>query len=343
MRRINRIGVFGLPALVLLGACEDNTAPELGGNDSELSADALQEVQSSADDQLNGALMEEVRYALETEGAAQPGLLAQAEEAFAAAEIAFASGDASLARAKADEAHLALGTAWMDGLGDVGLDELFERARNLRASLFEENDCVRNIDRVLRVIDRLIAKAEQAVEAGNRARAAAYLWLVGQVVDRACVDVDVDRDDFRALARFGVARANAAVNLAQRLLPDAPTDTQVRLLHRAEHLAEWAERAFQSHHFRRAFALARRGEITALRAVVDVDGVQDEEIRRVHEVAETLLEEAMGIADPTAIQQRLIGMAEKLFVAGVEKLEAGNVRGILSLWRSAVLSLLVIG
>ena len=46
---------------------------------------------------------------------------------------------------------------------------------------------------------------------------------------------------------------------------------------------------------------------------------------------------------PTEIQQRLIHMAEKLFVAGVERLEAGNVRGILALWRSAVVSMVALG
>ncbi len=343
MRRINRITAMGLPALLVLGACESNTEPELGGLDDNLSIEAMTEVQSSVDDELNGALIEDLRYALESEGVSSVALVADAETAFAAAASAYASGDATTAHAKADEARMALGQAWMDGLGDVGLEELFERAYHLRESLALGNDCVRNVDRVLRVIDRLIDQAEKAAEAGNKRRAAAYLILVGQVVDRACVDVDVDRDNFAGLARFAIARANNAVSLAARLLPDDATNTQLRLLNRAEHLTEWAERAQSNHRFRRAFALARRAEITALRAVIDVDGVQDEEVRLILEVAETLLEEASGIEDPTEIQQRLINMATGLFQAGVERLEAGHIRGILAVWRSAVVSMVVLG
>ena len=343
MRRMNQITVMGLPALLMLAACESSTEPDLGGPGGNLGVEAMTEVQSSVDDELNGALIEELRYAMDAEGASSAALVSEAELAFEAAADAYAAGDAALAQTKADEARLALGQAWMDGLGDVGLDELFERAYHLRETLAVENDCVRNVDRVLNIIDRLIRQAEQAAEAGNKRRAAAYLMLVGQVVDRACVDVDVDRDNFAAVARFAMARANNAVDLAARMLPDDATNTQLRLLNRAEHLAEWAERAFQNHRFRRAFALARRAEIVALRAVIDIDGVQDEEIRYVYEVAETLLEEASGIEDPTEIQQRLIHMAEKLFVAGVERLEAGNVRGILALWRSAVVSMVALG
>lgn len=341
MRPIKRIVIYGLPALALLAACEDNIAPELGGVD-DLSSEALEEVRTSVDDELTGALLEDVRFALESEGVPASASLAQAEQAFTAAANAYHAGDAAGAQAKADEARLALGSIWMDGLGDVGLDELFERAYHLRESVAAGIDCVRDTDRLLRAIDRLIDRAERARDAGNRKRAAAYLILVGQLVDRACVDVDVDGDGFNALARLSVARADAAVDLATRLLPDDATPSQLRLLHRATHLAEWAGTAYQNHHFRRAFALARRAEITALRAVIDIDGLQDGEVRSIHEVAETLLQEAMEIAEPTPVQERLIGLAETLYRIGVEKLEAGNLRGVVSLWRSAVVSLVVL-
>ncbi|MGI9627499.1 MAG: hypothetical protein ACR2QM_11735, partial [Longimicrobiales bacterium] len=242
-----------------------------------------------------------------------------------------------------------LSTAWVDALGDTGLDELFERAYHLLEWAAGENDCVVDQDRLVGAIERLIAQAKTAVENGHPRRAAARLMLVGQLVDRACFDRDHDGDNFNGVARLAVARANASIVLAKRLVPafndnatDVASDAQNRMLRRAAHLAEWAGKAYQNGRFRRAFALARRAEIMALRAVIDRDGVQDEEIRLVHDVAETLLEEAAAIEDPTEIQQRLVNIAEKLFARGVEKLEAGNVRGIVCLWRSAITSMLAL-
>ena len=342
MRPINRLTALGLPALLVLGACESSTAPEEGGLEESLSTVALQELDPSIDSELTGALIEDVRFTLETEATPQSALIADAEAAFAAAADAYASGDAATAQVKANDARVALGTAWMDGLGDAGLDELFERANHLKDWLSGENDCVADVDRVLRAINRLILQAENAQAAGHLRRAAASLILVGQIVDRACFDRDHDGDNFNKMARFAVARAHAAVRLAQRLQSDVLTDSQNRLLVRAMHLAEWAEKAYQNHNFRRAFVLARRAEITALRSVFDRDGVQEEEVRLIYEVAETLLAEAAAIEDPTEIQQRLVNMADRLFARGVEMLEAGNLRGVVSLWRSAITSMLAL-
>jgi len=302
----------------------------------------MQELSPSLDNELTGALIEDVRFTLETEAVSQDVLIADAEQAFAAAADAYAAGDAATAQTKASDARLALGTAWMDGMGDAGLAELFDRANHLRDWLSGENDCVVDVDRVLRAIDRLILQAENAKAAGNLKRAAASLILVGQIVDRACFDRDHDGDNFNAIARFAVARGIAAVNLAQRLQSDVLTDAQNRLLHRAMHLSEWSQKAYQNHNFRRAFVLARRAEITALRSVFGRDGVQEEEVRLIHGVAETLLAEAKAIEDPTEIQQRLVNIAERLFAVGVEKLEAGNLRGVVSLWRSAITSMLAL-
>jgi hypothetical protein len=106
-----------------------------------------------------------------------------------------------------------------------------------------------------------------------------------------------------------------------------------------------AQIAFEEGFKGRAASLAHNAEIKALQAVVVPDGVSDRDIHTVTEAATALLAEATAAveAGESAVDLALINLATRLYNGGLEKLEAGNVRGLVLLWHSATTSAVIIG
>ncbi len=339
MTRILRLGALGLPALLFLAACEDTTGPQFGPEQEveELATmEAVEgEVSVSVDIELASAMMADMKAAIE-DGTGQSVDLSEAEAAFSAASASFSQGNETGARAHAARGRLLLGKGYAARRGAKGVEELFLRIKAARASLEDSDNG--NYVRIQRTLDRLLDRAAKARQRGQMDRAVADLVLGGQIVDGAFVASDRDGDRHAGRARFVVLRAKQAVALASRLLGDSATDSQNRLLARAVELAHNAQVALGEGAFRRAFALGRRAEATALFSVLDSDRLSSEEVRTIHELAETLLREVTEISDPTQFQQRLTLLAEKQLRIGERLLNAGVVRGVSLLWRSAVTS-----
>lgn len=343
VRRGSYAARLAIPALFLLAACDQTTAPNLGSN--EVNETALGEapiageIAASVDPDLSAALVADVTVAVSgIEGTTTD--LTEAKAAFANASVSYDSGNIEAARELAFQGRSHLARAWIARKGTRGVDELFARIRNLHAE--SEDDDLVNGPRVRAAVALLLDRADGARKKGRSDRAVSDLLLAGQLVDHGQLENDRDHDGHAGKARFAVARAHAAVSLAERTLSDGATDSQRRLLQRAAELARAATAALDEGAYRRAFALGRRAESTALMAVLDSDGPSEEEIRLVHDLAETLLREAQAIAEPTVVQERLIAMANKQLELGERKLEAGLARGVGLLWRSAVTSSLAL-
>ena len=157
-----------------------------------------------------------------------------------------------------------------------------------------------------------------------------------------------DRRPDRGRAELAVALSGQAVSLATRLLQEHGADEeQERFLMHAEEQHRKAKAALEEGREVLAVELAQSATKTSLKAVVLPGGITAEEARMVHGLAADLLREAKVAvaANPTALNRHLLKVAEELFRKGSDKVTdaQASTRGVVPLWKSAVISSFLIG
>ena len=157
-----------------------------------------------------------------------------------------------------------------------------------------------------------------------------------------------DRRPDRGRAELAVALSGQAVALATRLLHEQGADEQQeRLLMHAEEQHRKAKAALQEGREAAAVELAQSATKTSLKAVVLPGGITAEEARMIHSLAADLLREAEAAvaANPTALNHHLLKVAEELFRKGSDQVTdaQASTRGVVPLWKSAVISSFLIG
>ena len=276
-------------------------------------------------------------------------LNAQARMLFADARAAMLAGDDRAALAAAHQARRLIAQALAEIGGDASLEALIERIEAL--ALTAEDDVFDDADAVRAELERIAAEARALLARGETLAAAAHAILGEQIARhrrgrRDHPDIHVDR------ARLAVALARTSVRLAERLLADGTipvvsdaaatdlADHRNRWLVQARHLLAHAEQALENGRLRRAVHFAQHAQWSALKAVILPGGIHEAELRAMVELAETLLAEAAAAVgdDPTELEARLLEWARSSLERGIHRLEEGYVRGIVAVWRCAVIS-----
>ena len=152
-----------------------------------------------------------------------------------------------------------------------------------------------------------------------------------------------DRRPDRGRAELAVALSGQAVALATRLLQEQGADEQQeRLLMHAEEQHRKAKAALEEGREALAVELAHSATKTSLKAVVLPGGITAEEARMIHSLAADLLREAKTAvaANETALNRHLLKVAEELFRKGSDQVTdaQASTRGVVPLWKSAVIS-----
>jgi hypothetical protein len=138
-------------------------------------------------------------------------------------------------------------------------------------------------------------------------------------------------------AELSVALGATAVALATRLLDEQGADEeQLAYLATAAEYQRGAEAALASGDVGRAIHLSNLAEWSALKAVVLPGGVTDEEARAMLDLAGSLYAEAAA-ADLTAEEALLLQRARTFIDHGAAALASGTARGVVPLWRAAVI------
>lgn len=144
-------------------------------------------------------------------------------------------------------------------------------------------------------------------------------------------------------AETSVALGASAVALATRLLDEQSADEeQLLYLETAAEYQRAAEAALDAGDVGRAIQLSNLAEWTALKAVVLPGGVTDEEVRALLELAESLYADAVA-GDLTEEQTLFLQRARTLIDHGTAALESGTARGVVPIWRAAVICAWIIG
>lgn len=268
--------------------------------------------------------------------------LAEARSAWLAGDHAEALRLSRLARRLVARSLVATG-------GVPVVEDLIERLED--ALLTTDEELVDDLDALRDELEQIIAEAEALLASGDTVGAAARAILGEQRLRhrRGRPDRPFRIDPNRA--RLEVGLAGTSLELAKRLIDADATvaaevhDRRNRWLAHAERMLAVAEHALGQGLFGRAAHFARHAQWSALKAVILPGGITDEEVRRMVEVAEALLQEAeasLGDA-PTELARRIFNRATDLFEIGVRRLEAGQKRGVAALWRSATMSGWLIG
>ncbi len=284
-----------------------------------------------------------VRDAAEVPAEAQE-LIQQARETFRAAREAFTAGDEEEARRLATEARRLIAEAIILVHGEEAIARMKEQLATIIDRLAEPAEQYDRPAELKALLETILAEAEAACDAGDAVTAGERLLYAFQILDRARLrHRDMIRDRI-TYTRLAVARGHEAVQLATRLIGDGGTPTQLDLLQAAAALQRTAAAALGQGSFRRAAALAHRAEWTSLMAYVDIDGVSAEEAEMVESVAAELIEAAAAAIgdEPTAVQQKLLNIAKRLFHAGEQRRTSTDRYGVGLFWHSAVTAALLV-
>jgi hypothetical protein len=271
----------------------------------------------------------------------------QARERFQAAIQAMGQGEKLQATLRAREARRLVAQAMMEAGGPATLPAAVERIADLEESVKADMGAYDDAQGLLGELAQLGKVARNQLQKGRTLDAAATGVLAEQRHRHRFRWRHMDAGARTERAEFMVELGETAVSLATRLLNAAggPDDEQARFLAIAqEELAE-AAAALDKGDSWRAIHLAHLAQWTALKAVVLPDGVTEDEARMLHELAESLLDqatEAVG-TDPTALQQTLLSRAERMIAHGEEKLADGETRGVAAFWQAAVLCTWLLG
>ncbi len=302
------------------------------------------EIDLATDPDLTFALIEDVSSVMTANMTAAAAVeISTAESLFNQARVELTRGDYERVRSLGDQAREALGRGLSRGRDLSSLDNYIDRLRHLRRRLAAggTDDFDRPND-LTRDIDRLLGDATAALNRGDHATAGKRAVEGHERADRSRArrhDGNPEKG-----ARLAVAMAAQAVALANRLLDGTEiSERQQHLLDTAARLANSSAEAFQSGQFRRAIMLGHKAVSVSLMAVVRPDGVTDDEVRALIELAESQLEAARAALalEPNEDLQKLLNRAVEAFEAGVRHIENGNTRGIQLIWKAAVVGAVI--
>jgi hypothetical protein len=342
MKALRPLYLLPLAAGLLISACDDGgpTAPDLQNLtlEEELTLEVLADPAST-----------EVALAMATAqtGAAHrrgrawsPGedLTAQAEHQFRNAEQAFAQGDLVRAMERHREGRRLVAQAMEGAGGPRALGALVERLESLPLTVAADPDGWHDPQGFGFQMAGLAEGARNAYRRGNRIRAGEMGVLAEQAVRLR------QRDQTHALVGnpdVTVQLGAQAVALAERIIGEEGTDDErMDFLEVAKGFQEKAEEALLAGDLRTAVHCAHLAQWWALKAVVLPDGVTEEEIDALQDLAQTLLDEASSAvaSDPTELKEALLQRATRLLEAGQSNRNNGTCRGLGALWQSAVIA-----
>ena len=163
------------------------------------------------------------------------------------------------------------------------------------------------------------------------------------LVDSAQRDRDRDRTrDRPAIDRVGLAVqfGAASIDLTRAIFErEGATERQRALLEEAVEAQRAAEAALANGDTGLAVRMAQKACWGALKAWVAPDGVTREEAEQVHRLATELLTEAAAqVGDDDGVRGLILSWAITFYTHGDQALEEGQIRGVASLWKAAVLS-----
>ena len=349
MHRYTKLFTLMLAVSPLLAACDQTTTgPEVFGTPVTMSAD----LEISVNPEYSAAAIESAEIALGSNyGTSSQALVQSAEHHFAAARSHFAAGDSEGALLSGQEAREDLAEALIAGLGVGEIDVMIDEAEGVVTTLAVDASSYADPGSLSATLAGLVEGAKADKKKGRVNDAGEKMVRARQLVDRArrgwmrLVDRPNDVLTRDVLARIQVAQGGKAIGLAERLIGDAPNDLQIRLLARASELQRKALAAFEEGYKGRAVTLAHSAEIKALQGVVITDGVGERDVNTIKDAATALLDEATAAveAGESAVDVALLELATRLYNAGLDKLEEGNVRGLVLLWHSATMSAVIIG
>ncbi len=269
----------------------------------------------------------------------------QAEHRFREAQAALAQGDQVRAMEQAREGRRLVAQGIEMAGGAQAIVGMVERLESLPVAVAGDPNAFTNAGKLGQQLGQLAVQARKAIRAGNRTQAGALGVLAEQAF----------RHNHRhqygvatARAELSVALGAEAVELAQRILNEQAggADTeQLDLLATAEEFLAGARGALEAGEDGRAIHLAHLAEWWALKAVVLPGGITPEEARFMHDLAQTLLDQArteLG-SEPTDLQAALLAKAARMLQNGEANLGNGSCRGMGALWQSAVISSYLLG
>jgi HEPN domain-containing protein len=265
-------------------------------------------------------------------------ITAQAEHQFRNAEQAFAQGDLVRAMERHREGRRLVAQAMEGAGGPRALGALVERLESLPVTVAADPDGFHDPQGFGVQMAGLAEGARNAYRKGNRIRAGEMGVLAEQAVRLR------QRDQTHALAgnpELKVELGAQAVALAERILGEEGTaDERMDFLEVAKGFQSKAEESLLAGELRWAAHYAHLAQWWALKAVVLPDGVTEEEIEALQELAQTLFDDASAAveSDPTELKEALLQRAARLLEAGRSNQNNGTCRGLGALWQSAVIS-----
>ena len=333
--------IFLLWGAVYMAGCTD-TPSDPGFEQIPLMEDV--EIEMATDLDLAASLVEDVSSFMSvnmTDAASSE--IVTAEGLFSQARAELTRGDHERVRSLGDQARESLGRALTRGRDRSSLDDYIGRTRHLRRRLAagDTDDFDRPGD-LERDVDRLLGEATHALNRGDDVTAGTRAVEANQRADRS--RARRHRGNPEKGARLAVAMAEKAVELANRLLIGTEIgERQQHLLDTAARLAASASEAFHNGHFVRAIMLGQKAVSTSLMAVVRPEGVTDDEIRALIDLAESELAAARAALalEPNEDLQKLLERAVQALESGIEQIENGNTRGIQLIWRAAVVGAVI--
>ena len=152
-----------------------------------------------------------------------------------------------------------------------------------------------------------------------------------------------DRGTFDRIG-LAVDLAASAVDLATEILAREGADERQRaLLAEAERFLDAAEAALRAGDTAGVVRNSQAACWTALKAWILPGGVTREEAEAVRSLATELLTEAAArVGDDAGIEATILGWAAGFYTHGAQQLDAGNLRGVVGLWKAAALSFYLI-
>jgi HEPN domain-containing protein len=282
---------------------------------------------------------------------------AQAIVDFAAARERLNLGDERGALDAAREARRKLARAVLATGGPDAVLALIERLEDLIEDLgTEDEDVFDDPEGLAAKLTALAAEARELFARGDYVRAAERALFGEQIIRFHRGRRDFPGDILPARARLAVDLAAAAVTLAEHLIAtdsvpvrelatiDVTTHRNRWLAH-ARRMLAMAQHALEQGHLLRAVHFAEHAQWSALKAVILPGGITEAELRAMVRVANRLHAAAVVEVgeDGTELQNLLLARAGRLIARGESMLADGNKRGVVPVWRGAVISRWLIG
>lgn len=342
MKTIRPFPLASILAGIALAACQDgNPVQPLGDTlslEDELTLELLNDPASDETALEIASVPTVAAYGRGHTWGQSEAYTAQARLAFQNARTALGRGDGTQAMEQARQARRLLVRAMEGAGGPMSVDALVEHLASLPLLVAGSPGAFDDAGGLGMMLGRLAQESGKAHRAGDRLRAGA-LGILGEQLfrqrQRAGALDPVDR------VNVVVALGAEAVDLATTLLESESTDAdQLDLLATAQEFQAQAEAALNAGETARAAHLARLAEWWSLKAVVLPDGVSEEEIRELVDLATSLVDRATATVgeDPDAMTAVLLAKATAMLEMGLENVNSESCRGTGALWQASVIS-----